>query len=141
MFVAIKALGIDDISFLFLLFYIDARVHDIETGRLYEASIPQSQIPTLDNLLDFVTQRCKILENIETHIEETEINGNNRSKKRKGGLFDKSLFTKISQANESKCLYCKQDHPIYRCLSFKQKSSAVRRKFVSNNNVCFICLK
>lgn len=135
---AIKALGIEDIAG-FLLFYIGARVLDIETRRLYEASIPQSEIPTLDSLLDFVSQRCKILENIGTTADRTELNVKSITKKGKGP-FGKSSLTAISQSNGLKCVYCKHDHPIYRCFVFKQKSVAARRKFVSNNGICFVCL-
>ncbi|XP_060860374.1 uncharacterized protein LOC132937587 [Metopolophium dirhodum] len=135
---AIKALGIDDISG-FLLFYIGARVLDTETRRLYEASIPQSEIPSLDNLLDFVSQRCKILENIGTIAERVEQNVKSTAKKGKGGAPVKHSFAATS--NGIKCIFCEQDHPLYRCFAFKQKSVAARRKFVSNNSVCFICLK
>jgi len=41
---AINTLGIENIS-SFLLFYIGVRVIDTETRRLFEASIPQSEIP------------------------------------------------------------------------------------------------
>eukprot|EP00102_Acyrthosiphon_pisum_P018371 XP_008190100.1 PREDICTED: uncharacterized protein LOC103311961 [Acyrthosiphon pisum] len=135
---AIKALGIDDISG-FLLFYIGARVLDVETRRLYEASIPQSEIPSLDNLLDFVSRRCKILENIGTIAEKVEQNVKSVVKKCKGGVPGKHSLAATS--NGTKCIFCEQDHPLYRCLAFKQKSVAARRKFVSNNSVCFICLK
>ncbi|KAL4083901.1 hypothetical protein QTP88_029217 [Uroleucon formosanum] len=135
---AIKALGIDDISG-FILFYIGARVLDVETRRLYEASIPQSEIPTLDNLLDFVSHRCKILENIGTIAEKVEQNVKSAAKKGKGGAPGKQSLAATSTA--MKCIFCEQDHPLYHCFAFKQKSVAARRKFVSNNSVCFICLR
>lgn len=136
---AIKALGIKDISG-FLLFYIGARVLDVETRRLYEASIPQSEIPTLDSLLDFVSQRCKILENIGT-TDKTEMSVKTTGKKNKGATYGKSSLTVTSQSNDSKCVHCEHEHPLYRCFSFKKKPVTARRKFVSNNGVCFICLR
>lgn len=112
---------------------------DVETRRLYEASIPQSEIPSLDSLLDFVSQRCKILENIGTIAEKVEQNVKNVAKKGKGGTPGKYSLTATS--NGAKCVFCDQDHPLFRCFAFKQKSVAARKRFVSNNNVCFICLK
>ncbi|CAH1725392.1 unnamed protein product [Aphis gossypii] len=135
---AIKALGIDDISG-FLLFYIGARVLDVETRRLYEASIPQTEMPSLDSLLDFVSRRCKILENIGTTADKVEQNVKVAAKKSKGGTPGKYSLTTTSSG--VKCIFCEQDHPLYRCGAFKQKSVAARRKFVSGNGVCFICLK
>lgn len=67
----------------FLLFYIGARALDIETRRLYETGILKSEIPTLDSLLDFVSQRCKILENIGTTQNKAEMSDKNVSKKNK----------------------------------------------------------
>jgi hypothetical protein len=136
---AIKALGIEDISG-FLLFYIGVRVLDVETKRLYEASIPQSEILTLDSLLDFVSQRCKILENIGTTADKMELGVKTTGKKSKDGSSGKSSLTVTSRLNSSKCAYYKNDHPLYRCFSFKQKPMIARRKFVNNNGVCFICL-
>lgn len=136
---AIKALGVDDISG-FLLFYIGARVLDCETRRLYEASISHTQLPTLDHLLDFVSQRCKILENIGTATDNVEHNVKSATKKGKGSVPVKHSLAATSN-NTIKCGFCEHDHPLYRCVTFKQKPVTARRKFVSNNGICFICLK
>lgn len=115
-----------------------ARVLNEETRRLYESTIPQSQIPTLDSLLDFVSQRCKILANIDSNAEQLSVQ--TVGKKNKGGPPEKSSLTVTSQTNESKCTYCEHEHPLYRCFSFKQKPAAYRRNFVSKNGVCFMYL-
>lgn len=113
---------------------------NVETRRLYEASIPQSEIPSLDNLLDFVSRRCKILENIGTIAEKVEQNVKSVAKKGKGGAPGKHSLATTSNGTRS-VFFCEQDHPLYRCLAFKQKSVAAKRKFVSNNSVCFFCLR
>jgi hypothetical protein len=50
-----------------------------------------------------------------------------------------SLSVSTSSATV-KCVFCEQNHPLYRCFTFKRQSVAARRKLVSNNNVCFVCL-
>lgn len=60
---AVRALSIEDLEG-FILFYIAARVIDPETTGLFEASIPHNTVSSLDILLKFVTQRCRILENM-----------------------------------------------------------------------------
>lgn len=47
---------------------------DFETKKLYEDSLPQSEIPWLDSLLDFVSQWCKIFINIGTTANKMEQN-------------------------------------------------------------------
>lgn len=51
---AFKALEIEDISG-FLLFYISAWVLHTETRRLFDANLSQSEISTLDKLLDLIS--------------------------------------------------------------------------------------
>jgi len=135
---AITALGIQDISG-FLLFYMGARVLDAETRRLYEASISQTAIPNLDGLLNFVSERCKILENINICTDKPEM-VDKTSKKVKGVKSGKSSFATISSPKSSKCLCCQHDHMLYRCFVFKRKPVLDRRKFVTDKSLCFICL-
>ncbi|XP_050056095.1 uncharacterized protein LOC126549771 [Aphis gossypii] len=142
---AINALGIENIS-SFLLFYIGVRVIDTETRRLFEASIPQSEIPSLDDLLNFISQRCKILENIGKSAEKVELVSKPNFKKGKGAPSVKSSLTSTTNNSRpsqktSKCLYCQHEHHLYRCFLFKKISTDLRRKFASDNCLCFCCLK
>ncbi|KAE9524051.1 hypothetical protein AGLY_015532 [Aphis glycines] len=142
---AINALGIENIS-SFLLFYIRVRVIDTKTRRLFEASIPQSEIPSLDDLLNFISQRCKILENIGKSAEKVELVSKPNFKKGKGAPSVKSSLTSTTNSSRpsqktSKCLYCQLEHHLYRCFLFKKISTDLRRKFASDNCLCFCCLK
>lgn len=60
----IKALGVNDLS-SFLLFHMGSRVLDPTTIQLFESNASNSTIPTFDELLNFVQQRCRILENVK----------------------------------------------------------------------------
>uniref|UniRef100_A0A2S2P1X6 Integrase catalytic domain-containing protein n=1 Tax=Schizaphis graminum TaxID=13262 RepID=A0A2S2P1X6_SCHGA len=135
---AITALGIQDISG-FLLFYMGARVLDAETRRLYEASISQTAIPNLDGLLNFVSERCKILDNINICSDKPE-RLDKISKKVKNVKSGKSSFATLASPKSSKCLCCQHDHMLYRCFVFKRKPVLDRRKFVTDKSLCFICL-
>lgn len=136
---AIKALGVNDLAG-FLLFYTGARVVDLETRRLFEASISQDSIPVLDELLDFVAHRCKILKNVE--IEKAVIPvSNNIYRKGKGGQTSvKTSLSTIATIKTTECVQCNRDHPVFRCHAFKNKSVTERRDLVANKKLCFICL-
>ncbi|XP_060873756.1 uncharacterized protein LOC132947470 [Metopolophium dirhodum] len=140
---AIKALGVKDLAG-FILFHIGARVIDTETRRLFEASIEQNAVPNLDILLQFVAHRCKILENVGTSVgtnDKPDSTLKGSSKKNKSGSLGKTSLSVSSTSTTSKCLFCQHEHQIYRCFVFKRKPVTVRRKFVSDHNLCFICLK
>lgn len=138
---AIRKLGIEDVSG-FILFYIGSRVLDTETRRLFEASSMQTDIPKLEELLDFVSKRVHILENIGTDDDKNEIAVKVTAKKGKWPITGKSSFATTSLPQKSfKCSFCQQDHLIYRCFVFKKKSVFERRKFVSSKGLCFICLR
>lgn len=138
---AIKTLSIDDVSG-FLLFYLGARVLDTETKRLFETSLPSSEILNLDSLLNFVAHRCKILENIDSSInDESELLNKSFVKGVKGGVPAKPFLAATTSQNPSNCLFCQRDHPLHRCFLFKKKSVEIGRKFVANNGLCFCCLK
>lgn len=110
---AIKALGISDLSG-FLLFYVGDRVLDNETRRLFEASISQTNITTLDTLLTFVSHRCKILDNIGSNPVKLEEHMRGPVKKSKGSKF----LAATTETKMPKCLYCQHEHQLYRCHNF-----------------------
>jgi hypothetical protein len=42
--------------------------------------------------------------------------------------------------SEKKCADCADNHPVWRCSQFQQKSVNERLKVVKNNELCFLCL-
>lgn len=95
----------------------------------------------MNNLLDFVFQRCKILVRYWKTLGQNRTECQDYSEEIKGGPSGKSSLTVISQSKDSRCVYCKHDQSLYRSFAFKQKSVAVRKKFINNNGICFICLR
>ncbi|KAL4121517.1 hypothetical protein QTP88_014012 [Uroleucon formosanum] len=135
---AIKALGVDDLS-SFLLFYIGTRALDTDTRRLFEEHILIDEIPKLDNLLDFVAHRCKILENSGFH-ETKQVISSSLPKKSKGDGSSGKTSLAATTTKTVKCSFSERDHAIYRCFGFKRKSVTERREFVAKKKLCFICL-
>lgn len=65
----LKKLDVEDLSG-FLLFYMGAKVLNSDTRILFETTIPQSEMPCIENLVDFVRQRCCILETVQGRNSE-----------------------------------------------------------------------
>ncbi|KAL4131322.1 hypothetical protein QTP88_008654 [Uroleucon formosanum] len=136
---AIKALGVDYLS-VFLLFYIGTRALDTDTRRLFKEHILIHEIPKLDNLLDFVAHRCKILENSGFH-ETKQVISSSVPKKSKGDRSSgKTSLAATTTTKTVKCSFCELGHAIYRCFVFKRISVTERREFVAKKKLYFICL-
>ncbi|XP_050544224.1 uncharacterized protein LOC126907164 [Daktulosphaira vitifoliae] len=139
---AIKILSVDDLSG-FLLFYIASRVLDNTTRHLFENSISQSIIPSMNDLLKFVQQRCKILENLKGSnlVASRSVQKNSQSPKHSLTTVASNNLEPTVQ-NKIQCSYCqKGSHPFYRCYTFQKISVQKRRDHVSTHKLCFSCLK
>ncbi|XP_050056092.1 uncharacterized protein LOC126549769 [Aphis gossypii] len=101
------------------------------------------KVPSLDMLLKFVEKRCKILENIGTSVGTNEKQDNTFKvgNRRHRWASGKTSLTISTSSTASNCPFCQHEHQIHRCFSFKRKPVTARRKFVSDNSLCFICLK
>ncbi|XP_022161617.1 uncharacterized protein LOC111027526 [Myzus persicae] len=150
----IKSIGVDDLAG-FLLFHMGSRVLDPTTLRLFESSISQSTIPEFGELLDFVQQRCKILENlklsnkIENKIDHVDKWREKAPIRGKSTTSTKSvLAVTTSSPNKSSikfvsrnCVFCDHaDHNIYQCPKFNELSVEKRRDIVVKQKLCFACL-
>lgn len=142
----LKALGVNELA-SFLLFHMGSRVLDPTTVQLFEASTAPSIIPTFDELLNFVQQRCRILENIKNSRKpETNVKPCDRSNGRNSTIVPrKSVFAAITstpaKSKARSCLSCdKVDHTIYHCPKFGELAVEKRREFVMSRKLCFACM-
>jgi len=150
----IKFIGVDDLA-RFLLFHMRSRVLDPTTLRLFESSISQSTIPEFGELLDFVQQRCKILENlklsnkIENKFDRVDKWREKAPVRGKSTISTKSvLAATTSSPNKSSikfvsknCVFCDHvDHNIYQCQKFNELSVEKRHDIVVTRKLCFACL-
>ncbi|KAF0769852.1 Integrase catalytic domain-containing protein, partial [Aphis craccivora] len=142
----IKSLGVNDLS-SFLLFHMGSRVLDAYTIQLFESSISPSTIPTFDELLNFVQQRCRVLENIKKPSQpETVVkprgkyNARNKTDEPRKSVFTATTSTSVKSKSKG-CLSCdKADHNIYRCPKFNGMTVEKRREFVAARRLCFACM-
>eukprot|EP00102_Acyrthosiphon_pisum_P021653 XP_016658863.1 PREDICTED: uncharacterized protein LOC103309027 [Acyrthosiphon pisum] len=145
----IKSLGVNDLS-SFLLFHIGSRALDASTIQLFESSISPSTIPTFDELLDFVQQRCRVLENIkgssnfDSKPASTVKPRDKYNNTRKVTAPRKSVFAATTSTAKSKARSCpacdKTDHSIYQCTKFNDMTVEQRRELVVSRKLCFACM-
>lgn len=125
---AIKVLGVNDLAG-FMLFFIGSRALDPVTRHLFESTVSQDSIPVFDVLLNFVQQRCKVLENIRSSeklvTHSTKIK-NNQSSRAVLNITNANVTSPGTSSEphqgrkfQRSCSYCKQDHAIYRCQALR----------------------
>lgn len=137
---ALKRLEVEDLSD-FLLFYMDAKVLDSDTSLLFEAIVLPSKMPCLDDLVDFIRQRCRILlvENIKGR--DSEEGKKNYPKSKINSTSRSILITSTGLKKEyKKCPCCSESHPVYRCKIFKEYLVQKRREVAQSKNLCYSCL-
>lgn len=138
---AIKRLNVDDLSG-FLLFYIASRVLDSTTRHLFESSISQNILPTMDELLNFVQQRCKILENLKGSSPPAARSLAKNMQSQKHSLITATPNSFEPSIQNRECSFCKKGtHPLYRCYTFQRLSVAKKREHVTATKLCFSCLR
>lgn len=147
---ALKGLKVPVDQWDLLLIYIYTQKLDFNTRRSYELEKNRSQLPTLQEFLEFLENRCVALECINF-----ESLNDNRAKSLEKSKFRAAHYASaecsrepaLSLANTSsnkldrKCLFCNfTNHSLYNCLKFKQLSFSDKRQFVTNNKLCVNCL-
>ncbi len=99
---------------------------------------------SFQNLTDFVHDQS-ILLNLPLYSTINDPKPEKVTSKNLPSDNKKKVFsTSIEETKNSKkpCLVCKKNnHDIYRCFFFKQKSHEEKSKFVFKNQLCFSCLK
>lgn len=138
---ALKELGIENLAG-FLLFHIASKALDSTTRREFETNLPPNKIPTFDNLLSFVQQKCQILENIQG-LNKGQWTERNVGKGKPQLIARSFLATSERKGNATgrgRCIFCKEAHAIYRCPAFQRATVDKRRDFTQNNKLCFSCL-
>ncbi|XP_018405553.1 PREDICTED: uncharacterized protein LOC108781929 [Cyphomyrmex costatus] len=133
---ALKTLGEPVESWDSLIIHMTASRLDHPTRRKWESSLQDENLPTLKDLIQFLSKQCAVLEALQP---AKLLNKNTASipSAKKG----ESASAHVSQ-NAKGCIICQSQHAIYNCPTFKSLSIDDRLKEVKRNNqLCFNCLR
>ena len=124
---SLKVLKQDIIGFSdTLIVYLITEKLDKNTRCWWERSLKSEEVGTLDNLLAFLKDHARTLQNSKMSTKETK------------RVSYHKLTTLVS--NNIHCSYCKESHFLYKCTKFLQLTVQKRIDFVKKNNLCFNCL-
>jgi len=133
---ALKAMKMPIYQWDDLLIHLVTSRMDPTTNKEWETTIKRGEIPTFNQLTDFLTQRCRALE-ASSRSQRTTLNTQkvNKSDKNKG-------TTAHVATTNIMCAYCvKGDHPIFKCANYLELEVDQRIKEAKSRKLCLNCLK
>ena len=117
---------------------LDTRLRYKWRERATNAQMDNGAYPTFSDFVSFVERRADIsndpvyggdvLADPSHRIQGSSTPANNGS----------SSF--VVDTRRSSCLLCKDDHKLYMCKQFRSRSLSERVKYVTDNNLCCVCL-
>ena len=133
---ALKALKRNTDKWDDLLIHIVVSKIDKVTGKEWETSLSGTDMPTLQNLIDFLSKRCQALESISSKIHASSCVKEGQSTSTKS----KRSSLHVATTNIS-CPKCKGEHFLYHCKEFLKLNVNERFKAVKAWQYCINCLK
>lgn len=146
----------------FLLLSISTRNLDNYTRRLFENHVTDGQIPTCENLINFLQKQITTLELLS--VEKSTANENttqnykyttaNKQPQNRSYEYSKSLHVSSSLPQDKKhsakrqftkyvpyCIYCKETHTLGKCSRFLSLSTNQRLDWAKAAKRCTACLR
>ncbi|XP_050538460.1 uncharacterized protein LOC126903928 [Daktulosphaira vitifoliae] len=131
----------------FVLFTLGMRCLPIGCRKVFESECGGS-FPSVEDLITFVKERARILENVgiqsadnkttDNKYKYGKFNYNKQSFTSKTALIARQTGTKVN--NLVKCYVCDAHHNLPDCDKFKSLTVAERFSIVKAHRLCFICL-
>ncbi|XP_055615124.1 uncharacterized protein LOC129761430 [Toxorhynchites rutilus septentrionalis] len=104
---------------------------DRDTRKVWETRQDPGELPSYMYTIEFLKQRCRIMENVETNSAKVEIPKPVRPVNK-----SKTLVT----TNELQCTMCNNTHELYKCDEFKKKNISEKYNLLRRSGSCFNCL-
>ncbi|XP_058449039.1 uncharacterized protein LOC131429000 [Malaya genurostris] len=106
---------------------------DKDTRKAWEMRQTTGQLPTYDATLDFLKDRCRILEKIDTNTKVTT----EKTKQLRSAAKCNTLVATVV----AKCLVCQDTHELWKCEQFKKSSVSEKYNLLRKIGSCFNCLQ
>ncbi|XP_045446869.1 uncharacterized protein LOC123655075 [Melitaea cinxia] len=133
----LQNLGIDVSSWDIIIIHIICLKLDPESRKQWEFNITSStqseDLPTLDQFKEFLTNRYRALEFLDTKVVSNKYQSS--TNKNSNVVQFKSLHVTKYQ-----CVFCSDNHKLSSCKKFINRTVDQRRDFVKINNLCYNCL-
>ncbi|XP_069357576.1 uncharacterized protein [Maniola hyperantus] len=134
---SLKSQGVKTETWDLFINYVVVSKLDTESVKLWEQDLSKGddELPTWEQLKDFLEARFRALEMVETSKA-----GKRWTPPAKPKAFHVSV-DEDSVKSDQKCAFCNiNNHYIFRCKRFSEIPTKERQDFVQRNRLCFNCL-
>lgn len=123
---ALKQLKLNDLLD-FILLHLALQKLDQETVKLFEITYRKEQVPSYNDLVQFLKEQTKVL---------------TRTTSSSKGKISKSFLVDNKSNSHFNCILCKQSphKHLFQCDSFIKRTPKDRYSFIKNNSYCHNCL-
>lgn len=119
-----------------LIIHILSTKFDKVTMREWDAYKIAGDRPTIKDLNNFLSERCRFLEKVALTQHSSKDKYQSKFKQR-----NLQSATFLSTTNQVLCYYCKKAHTIYNCNDFLKLSQLEKETEVKQRELCLNCLK
>lgn len=118
---------------------------DNTSTTLFEITLDSDKnMPSYKQIYAFLEKHCNRLCTLK-HVNNVEkpkrqYNGNKQPHIKTSLLTPATFFTTNNSSSNQSCLFCKQNHPLFRCNDFINKTPHDRFNFAKQHNLCVNCL-
>ncbi|XP_070523065.1 uncharacterized protein [Cardiocondyla obscurior] len=135
---ALKALKTKAESWDVLLIYLLSAELDQNTRKEWHASLPEQELPTMEQFMQFLRKRSCVLESMvhrdaPGNTRRIDTRSNARGEGRRQALH--------ATATGGRCVYCRGDHAVYSCGAFAALPVPQRIFEIRKRNLCLNCLR
>nr|CAH7713646.1 unnamed protein product [Callosobruchus chinensis] len=130
---SLNSLGLETDTWDSIIIYIICLKLDATTRREWESRKNEHDLPNMNDMNDFLKEKCEMLEKLE--VTSGGISG-------KGKIRNSSRsFASIQENSRLKCYFCGKEHPIYKCDPFLKLNVNDRVSAAKRLKLCLNCLR
>ncbi|XP_058455828.1 uncharacterized protein LOC131433081 [Malaya genurostris] len=108
---------------------------DNETRKAWELNQTTDELPNYESTLDFLRERCRVLEKIKPSEKSVKMDKPLRF------TAEPKLKTTSLVTTTGKCLHCSGSHELWRCEDYKKANLSDRYTTLRRTGACFNCLQ
>ena len=137
---SLNSLKVDTSTWDVIIICIVVAKLDETTRQLWQSQLVHNKLPTWGQLLDFLSQRARVLISNSTLIKASSPSSPSASRK-----VEHHVKVRMSQSmaatSSSGCIKCNLNHRVDKCPSFKSLTISCKYDLLKRSNCCFICLE
>ncbi|XP_033222795.1 uncharacterized protein LOC117176651 [Belonocnema kinseyi] len=119
-----------------LILHLISSKLDSSTNREWESKVISNGLTTIEELTEFILDRCQLLETVQANKPLGNSSKQNKCLSQINKRSDRSGSYLATEAKTDKCIFCNEEHNIYECQPFLNLSVPSRWNEIKKHNRC-----